>query len=228
MYNNEHIIDQDYKVLYRIAGIAALIMALFIPIQAIIFFISPPPSTIIGWFDLFQKNAILGLLDMDLLLIVDQILMSFIFLALYILLRQVNKSLMTISFMLGLGGIVIYFSSTAVFEMLHLSRLYAGATTEAQKSILLSAGQAMYATWQGTAFNASYILGGIATLLLSIVMFRSSIFSKTTACMGIAMSVLMAIPPTVGLIGMIFAMVSLLPLTVWDILVAKRLFELSK
>lgn len=228
MYNKEQVIDPDYKVLYKIAGIAALIMALFIPIQAIIFFISPPPATVIDWFDLFQKNAVLGLLDMDLLLIVDQILMSFILLALYMLLRHVNKSLMTISFMLGLGGIVIYFSSTAAFEMLHLSRLYAVATTEAQRSILLSAGQAMYSTWQGTAFNASYILGGIAALLFSVVMLRSSIFSKTTARMGIAMSVLMVIPPTVGMIGMIFAMVSLVPLTVWDILVAKRLLELSK
>jgi hypothetical protein len=203
-------------------------MVLCIPLQAIIFFISPPPVTVIGWFTLFQKNAVLGLLDMDLLLIFDQFLMSFIFLALYMLLRHMNKSLMTIALMLGLGGIVIYFSSAVAFEMLNLSHLYAVATTEIQKSIVLAAGQAMYSTWQGTAFNASYIIGGIATLLLSVVMLRSSTFSKTTAYIGIAMSILMAIPPTVGMIGMIFAMVSLLPLTVWIILIGKKLLELSK
>jgi hypothetical protein len=228
MDTKEQIIDSDYKILYRAGGIAAFVMVLCIPIQAIIFFISPPPVTVIGWFTLFQKNAILGLLDMDLLLIFDQFLMSFIFLALYMLLRHVNKSLVTIALMLGLGGIVIYFSSAAAFEMLNLSHLYAVATTEIQKSIVLSAGQAIYSTWQGTAFNASYLIGGIATLLLSIVMLRSSTFNKTIAYIGIAMSMFMAIPPTVGMIGMIFAMVSLLPLTVWIILIGRRLLELSK
>src|SRR3972149_2316243 len=59
----------DWKSLYKIAGAAALIVAVFIPIQVIVFVAWPPPSTVIGWFTLFQTNRLVGLLHMDLLLI---------------------------------------------------------------------------------------------------------------------------------------------------------------
>ena len=58
--------DSGWKGLYRVGGTAALLMAVFIPIQFIIFVALPPPSTAIGWFTLFQNNRLLGLLDMDL------------------------------------------------------------------------------------------------------------------------------------------------------------------
>jgi len=74
--------DSGWKSLYRVGGAAALIMAVFIPIQFIIFVAWPPPSTVIGWFTLFQNNRLLGLLDMDLLLIVDQVLVALVLLAL--------------------------------------------------------------------------------------------------------------------------------------------------
>ncbi len=38
-----------WKALYRVAGVAALIMVVFIPIQSIVFVAWPPPSTVIGW-----------------------------------------------------------------------------------------------------------------------------------------------------------------------------------
>ena len=36
------------------------------------------------------------------------------------------------------------------------------------------------------------------------------------------------VPPTAGTVGMIFALGSLLPLEIWDILVARRLFQLGR
>jgi len=48
--------DASWNWLYRIAAAAALISALFIPIQVIVFIIWPPPleGTAIDWFRLFQ------------------------------------------------------------------------------------------------------------------------------------------------------------------------------
>jgi hypothetical protein len=137
--------DSAWKSLYRVGGVAALIMAVFIPIQFIIFLIWPPPSTVIGWFTLFQNNALLGLLDMDLLLIVDQVLVALILLALYVALRRTSQSFVAIALILGLLGIAAYFASTVAFEMLALSHQYAIATTEAQRSMVLVAGQMMIA-----------------------------------------------------------------------------------
>ena len=73
----------------------------------------------------------------------------------------------------------------------------------------------------------SYVLGGVALLIISTVMLRSTIFSKVTAFVGLVLSVTMLVPPTVGTIGLVFSLVSLVPLEIWLILIARRLFRLG-
>jgi hypothetical protein len=219
--------ESAWKSLYRVGGTAALIMAVFIPIQFIIFVAWPPPSTVIGWFTLFRNNRLLGLLDMDLLLIVDQVLMGLVLLALYTALRRASQSFMAIALTAGLVGIATYFASTTAFDMLSLSDQYAAATTEAQRSMFLAAGQTMLAIWQGTAFDVAYILEGVALLIMAVVMLRSTLFSKRTAYVGILLGVMSLAPPTAGTIGLLLAPASLAPLEIWDILIARRLFQLG-
>ena len=86
----------------------------------------------------------------------------------------------------------------------------------------------MLATWQGTAFNVSYILGAIALLVVSVVMLRSHVFSKITAYVGILASVLMFVPPTAGTIGIFFSLISLVPTVAWLVLIARRLLQLGR
>jgi hypothetical protein len=81
---------------------AALAVLALIPIQMMVFFVWPPPSTLIGWFTLFQDKAFVGLLDMDLLLIVDYLLLIGVFSALWASLRRANESLMAIALILQL------------------------------------------------------------------------------------------------------------------------------
>ncbi len=183
--------ESAWKPLYKVGGVAALIIVVFIPIQSIVFVVWPPPSTVIGWFTLFQSNRLLGLLDMDLLLIIDQVLMGLILLALYAALRRTSQSLMAIALTAGLVGIAAYFASGTAFDMLSLSNQYAAATTDAQRSIFLAAGQATLTMWTGTAFDVSYVLGGVTLLITSAVMLRSTIFSKVTASVGLVLSVTM-------------------------------------
>src|SRR4030042_3452154 len=76
--------DTRWKGLYKTGGVAALAVLAFIPIQMVVFFVWSPPSTVLEWFVLFQDNALVGLLDMDLLLIVDYALMGMVFLALWV------------------------------------------------------------------------------------------------------------------------------------------------
>lgn len=225
--SNVETADFAWKSLYRIGGTAALTMAVFIPIQIIIYVAWPPPTTVIGWFTLFQSNWLLALLDMDLLLIVDQVLVALVLLALYIALRRDSQSFMAIALVAGLVGIAAYFASTAAFEMLSLSAQYWAATTHAQRSMILAAGQAMLAIYQGTAFDVGYILEGFALLIVAVVMLRSTTFGKATAYVGILLGVMSLVPPTAGTIGLFFSLGSLVPLEIWDILVARRLFQLG-
>ncbi len=220
--------DSAWKPLYRAGMAAALTIVVFIPIQIIVYALRPPPSTVSGWFTLFESNKLLGLLDMDLLLIIDQVLTCLILLALYIALRRASQSLMAIALTSGLMGIAAYLASSTAFNMLSLSDQYAAATTDAQRTVLLGAGQATLATWQGTAFDVGYVLGGVALLIISVVMLQTTLFSKVTAFVGILVSVMMLLPPTAGTIGLFFALGSLLPLEIWLILVARRLFQLGQ
>ena len=220
--------ESGWKILYRIGGAAALLMFLLTIVQSFIFIAYPPPSTVMDFFTLFQKNKILGLLDLDFLLIVINILLILIYLALYAALHQVNKSYTLIALVMGLVGTTLFFASReATFGMLSLSNQYAAASTEAQKASLHAAGQALLTIYNGTAFNLSYVLGGIVILLYSYVMLQCSIFSKATAWVGITMGVLMLVPPTVGMIGLVLSLISLIPTLIWLIPIARRFLQMK-
>ncbi len=60
--------NTNWKGLYRVGGVAALIQVVLMPIQIIIFFAWLPPTTVTSYFTLFENNWLLGLLSLDLLL----------------------------------------------------------------------------------------------------------------------------------------------------------------
>lgn len=220
--------DSDWKSLYRVGGVAALLMFALTLVQSFIFITNPPPSTVIDYFTLFQNNKILGLLDLDLLLIVINILLILIYLALYIALGRFNQSYTAIALTIGLVGTTLFFASReATFGMLSLSSQYTAASTDAQRAMLLAAGQALLTIYNGTAFDLSYVLGGVVILIFSVVMLQGNIFNRATAYGGIVMGVLMLVPPTVGTIGLLLSLISLVPTLIWLILIARRLFQMK-
>ena len=217
-----------WKTLYKIAGSAAIVMLILIPIQIVVFSVSPIPSSVGEWYALFQSNWILGLLHQDALYIINNIIVAVMYLAFYTSLKSTDESLMTLALLLGFLGICAYFSSSQALEMLELSRLYNTATLQSEKDMLLIAGQYVVAQWQGTAFTIYYILNGIALTLIALVMLKSSIYSKRTAVIGLASGLFMMIPSTFGTVGLIFSLLSLIPWYIFAILSAKKFFELAR
>lgn len=221
--------DPRWRLLYGLAGVGALLSAVFIPIQVAVFIVWPPPldGTAADWFELFRDNRLVGLLDLDLLLIADSVFLVPIFLALYVLLRRDAESLMAVATALGFLGIVFFVASNPAFEMLSLSQRYAEATTEAHRATYLAAGEAMLATWEGTAFQTYYLLGSIAGILIGVVMVRSAVFSDLAGWMAILGNAvgLGLYVPTVGVYISVFSVVFL---QVWYILIARRLLQLGR
>jgi len=226
--NGEETADPRWKGLYKASGAAALTMLVLMVIQIIIFIAWPPPGTVDAYFTLFQNNWLLGLLSLDLLYIANNVLMILIYLALYAALKRASESSMAIALALGLVGIAAYFASNTAFEMLSLSNQYAAATTEAQSTMFLGAGQAMLEIYKGTAFAVYYVLNAAALLIFAAVMLRSNIFSKVTAYIGILAGVLMIIPSTAGTLGLYFALASLVPWAIFSVLIARRFFQLGQ
>ena len=219
--------DSRWHWLYKVAGMSALVTAVLIVAQMIVYIIWPPPSTAIDTFKLFQDNALVGFLALDLLYVIDNVLLIPILLALYVALRRTNESFMLIGAALGFVGIAALFASNPAANMNFLSGQYAAAATDAQRALLLAAGEAMLAVYSGTAYHISLILGSVALVIIPIVMLQSKIFSKATAYMGILANVL-ALGFYVPKIGIYILLFSVIFLLVWYILITRRLFQLGR
>jgi len=70
------------------------------------------------------------------------------------------------------------------------------------------------------------VLNGAMLLILAVVMLRSQVFSKITGWFALAAAILMTVPSTAGPIGMVFALLSLVPWAVFLVLAARRLLKL--
>lgn len=220
--------EEEYSHhLCKISAWSTLAMLLFFPVQILVYFLFPPPDTVIGWFDLFERNPLIGLINMDLILILDYLILGIVVLTLFFLLRNLNKAVMTLALMFQLIAIATYFSSATAFEMLSLGKRYAEASPAAQAS-LHAAGEAMLTTWQGSAFIISYVLSGLALVLVSLVMLKSTLFTRTTGWLGLTVGIAGCIPPTVGRFGLLLSFISLIPLVIWLFLLLKRFFTLSR
>ncbi len=219
--------DSRLHWLYKVAGMSALVTALLIVVQMIVFIIWPPPSTAIDTFKLFQENTLLGFLALDILYVIDNVLLIPILLALYFSLRKTNESFMLIGVALGFIGIASLFASNPAANMNFLSGQYAAAATDAQRTLFLAAGEAMLAIFSGTAYHISLIVGSVALVIIPIVMLQSKIFDKATAYMGILANVL-ALGFYVPKIGIYILLFSVIFLFVWYILITRRLFQLGR
>lgn len=220
--------DPRWKAIYRFGGIAALSMVAIIVIQFVVFMTAPPPleGNALDWFQLFQSNKLIGLIDFEFLMVIYTLLSVPLALALYFALRQTDPAFTALSVALTLIGAVCFVAARPAFEMLYLSDQFAAATSEAQRAIFLSAGEAKLATFHGTAFQISYILGSLNGLIISLVMLRSRIFSQATAYVRIGSS-LFDFGLYVPGIGMYISIFSVFFLFAWNIMVARRLFQLA-
>jgi len=241
--------DPDWKSLYKVGGVAALIAGVLfrrnLAAEIGLFSQRKPPVTVSDWFALLQSNRLLGLATLNVFDLVNYALVSLMFLALYAVLRRANRSYMEIATALGLVGIAVYFASNTAFSMLSLSDQYAVATTDAQRTMLLAAGQAMLAinrfsnpgAHPGAGGYLSLLLIAVAGMITSVVMLRSAVFNRATAYVGILASafdlaycIAFAFVPAVDsdLLAVCFIPAAGLLLMIWHILIGRRLFQLGR
>lgn len=220
-------VEPQWKLLFRIGAAAGIAQLLIMVIQLVVFSVWPPPTSAAGFFALFERNWLLGLLSLDLLYILNNMLLIPIYLALYAALKRTNESAMLLALILGLVGISAYFSSSVAFEMLSLSGQFTAAEGTS-RSILLSSGQTLLEMYKGSAFDVYYVLNAAALLILAFVMHRSPVFTRVTAAWGIAAGILMVVPSSAGTLGMIFALASLAPWAVFLVLITIKFISLGK
>ncbi|MGE5828921.1 MAG: hypothetical protein ACM30G_11255 [Micromonosporaceae bacterium] len=218
-----------WATLYRVAAAAALLSALFIPAQIVIFLTWPPPldGTATDWFTLLHEHRLVGLVDLDLLLVADNVLLLPILLALYVALRRAYPSLLLLAVALGFAGVGMYLATNPAVQLATLSDQYEAAATDAQRQTIAAAGEATLAMWQGTAFHVGYLLGSTAGILLGAAMLRSGVFSRLTGWLAIAGNAV-GLGLYIPIVGVFIAVFSVLFLEAWYVLVAARLYRLGR
>ena len=217
-----------WNSLYKTGGVSAFVLVIIPLVQLVVFNVAPPPldDSAIEWFALFEENAILGLLSFESLLVIYSMLSVVVALALFAALRSSARSLSAMFLVFSVIGAIAFVEARPAFEMLYLSQQYTAAATETQKSVILGAGEAMVATFRGTSFQVSYILGSITGFLIGAAMLRGGVFSKPTAYLRIGSSIFdfgIFIPG----IGLYISILSVLLLMAFHILVGRRFLHLA-
>jgi hypothetical protein len=214
--------------LYRAAGIGALVTGFLIPLQVVAFIVWPlPEGSATAWFALFREDPIRGLVSYDLLILLEEILLIPIVLALYVLLRRGNESLMLVASATWLLSIALFIGANTGFEMLTLANRHAEAASEAQRAAFLASGEGMLAAYMGngTSFVMGYVLASIAGILIGIAMLRTMVFGRIAAAAVILANVLgfgLFVPG----IGILLSLISVLILVAWFLLIGWRLIRL--
>ncbi len=220
-------VDPRFTQLYRFGGVAAALLVALTLLHSSVFFVVGLPTRVIEWYELYQGSALSGLLAFELLMVVYVILSVPVALALYTALSGSNPSLAILYLAITIIGAVAFVASRPAFEMLSLSQGYAAASTDAQRAAYLAAGESTLAVFHGTAFWVSYVLGSLGGLLVSLAILRSGVFSKATAYLRFASSVLdfgLFVPA----IGLYIALFSVFCLLGFNILVARQLLRLAR
>jgi len=226
---------QNWKTLYKIGGIASIIYLVYSLVTMVLMFtIGGQPASAQEAFAMLAENRLVGLLRLDMLTIFIVPLYYLIFLGTYAALKKTNGAVVLLATALTFVGVTLFLATPSVFAWLTLSDKFAAATSEAQKTLLLAAGEAILASdmWH----SSSALIGGIllqtGALLVSLIMLRSQSFSKPTAWVGIVTHGLdlahVLIIPLVPAVGVAIMFVAGPLYLVWFPFLARDFFRLCR
>lgn len=234
--------DKQWKVIYKIGAVTTIIVLCGIILDMVVGTITGGniaelPQTAIERFNQFKENGLLGLYNLDLLNIINQIILIPSILALYAAHRNTNKPFALFSLILFLVGTTIFVTSNTALTMLDLSQKYFAASSEEQRMLLAAAGEAMLAKGSHGSLGVfiGFALPTFANVLMSAVMLNGKVFSRATSYFGLVGNILLLLYiilvtffPAVEKMALLFAMPAGLLAMAWMIMFTIKLLKLSK
>lgn len=235
-----HIEETGWNGLYRLGAVAALLMVALVLLDITVSMIAPGEDsapgvlTAVDWFEVFQDSPWRGLRDLGFLNILNSILGIPTFFALCMLHRDRQPAYAYFAFILFLFGSAIYISNNTVLPLLTLSREYAQAATEAERSSLIAAGEAMLA--RGGDFTpgtlVGFVLPSLANMTMAYVVLRGQVFSRAAGYAGLVgflclliFTVWTTFFPESFNTAMLLAMPGGLLVLAWNLMIARGLFQ---
>jgi hypothetical protein len=180
--------DPEFRFFYRAGAWSAVLLTVYSLVTMVsLIFIGGMPETAQEGFTILAENRLVGLLRLDVLTILVMPLYYLLLLGLYGALKMTNGPKTLLGALLGGVGVTLVLATPSAFSFLTLSDKFAAASSEAQRILLLAAGEAMLASdlWHGSGAIMGGLLLQTSTLLLSLVMLRSRAFTRATAWIGV-------------------------------------------
>jgi hypothetical protein len=192
-----HPLDDQTKSLYRLAAIAALLIAAAGIIDVLTSMGSTPIDNrafpTVEWFQLFQTHPFTAFSRLGLINMITLSLCTPIYAA-YIRLLKRDRPLVLFTTFLFFIGVASYLSSNTVLPLYALSREYATASAS-QQPLLEAAGLALLA--QGADLTSGTFIGlflpQIAGILVSSILLKTRVFGKWVGPLGLAGFSIMAV-----------------------------------
>ncbi len=228
--NDDESVEVRWKDLYRVGGIASLLVAALIVCAVLAYLIwpyAPGVKTTETILLTLHTNRLSGLVALDVLTVPIILLNMLPLLALYAALRRINESYALIALVFGVIAVPMLLAARPVTEMVMLSEKYATATTEAMRGQYLAAGDVLLEHFSGTAWMVESFCLIVSGLISALLMLRSQVFGKTTAYVGIATS-LFGFGFILPVIGPLLFLVNTVLSIVFSVLVARGLFRLER
>jgi hypothetical protein len=233
--------DKQWNLIYKVGAITTTIVLCGIILDMIAGSITGGnvaalPQTAVERFNQFKENWFLGLYNLDLINIINQIILIPSIFALYAAHRNTNNPSALLSLIFFLVGTTIFVTGNTALTMLDLSHKYFGASSDEQRILFSAAGEAMLAKGSHGSLGVfiGFALPTFANVLMSWVMLNGKIFSRTTSYFGIIGNSLMVIYiilvtfiPKVESLALAFAMPAGLLVMTWMIMFTIKLFKLS-
>ena len=222
--------DPSWGDLYRVGGISALLATLLYIVATVLDFTMPvaPTSGGAATLEFIAAHRSIYILE-QVLWLAPSVLLMVVFLALYVALKDLDKSYAAIGGVLGIASwaLTLVYPATGggAPALVYLSDQYVSATGDAQRAALVAAAETFIA--QNIIPTAVGILEPIGILIFALIMLKG-IFHRSVAYLGIATGglgvVSEALRPVLGLGYIVYGLL----LFVWFIAIGWELYRLAR
>jgi hypothetical protein len=228
-----------WQKFFRAGALAGLLIVLTGLLDILIMFLpgtgtNPGARTVLDWYVLLQNQPFLALRDMGLLNMITMSCSVMVFFGLYGMHRHISPLAAALALILGCIGASIYIANNTALPMLTLSQHFTAATSESQRALWASAGQALLAHEDLTAGSfPGFFFAEIAGALMAGVALRGGVFQRWEAWLGIVATGCLFffnlcaafIPAWYDSVMPIFGAGGGLLSLVWYVLITRRLFQ---
>lgn len=232
--------EKEWKRFYKAGGISVF-LALAVMLTEMFLTALPDGArveqSITGLFEMYDRNWFMAMRYMGLMNIFATTLMIPVYVSFYGLYRHKAGVLSFLALVLSLAAYAVFISDNVSFAFLELAGKYASAETESERTILVAAGEALFA--RGASHTPGtfpgFFIGQIAALIFSWIIMSGGILKKATGIIGlISFSLLLIFEIVSSFIESLFDEAMILAMTggtlalIWYVMVGTGLFRQSR